>query len=143
MGSQQLTVQLPAGTKCTGPSGGTGCIVSFTTAGGFGNCVAVQQKAAASTNNNAGTAAAAGGAAAAGAAAGSKAASSTTTGNANGQKKGHKHHHHKAQQQARDVDVRAVVSVHSYLLPFRWTDGCIGYACCSFLSRVGRVYVRS
>lgn len=103
----------------------------------------MQQKAAASTNNNAGTAAAAGSAAAAaGAAAGSKAASSTSTGNANGQKKGHKHHH-KAQQQARDVDVRAVVSVQSYVLPFRRTDGCIGYACCSFLSRAGRVYVRS
>ncbi|KAI0087398.1 hypothetical protein BDY19DRAFT_250717 [Irpex rosettiformis] len=41
--SQQLTVQLPANTKCTGTGGR--CLISLTTDGGFGNCVAVQQGA--------------------------------------------------------------------------------------------------
>ena len=43
MGSQPLTVSLPAGTKCTGGNTGNLCLVSFTTAGRFGNCVVVQQ----------------------------------------------------------------------------------------------------
>ncbi|KAH9941825.1 uncharacterized protein BXZ73DRAFT_88227 [Epithele typhae] len=42
--SEQLTVQLPAGTKCTGAGGK--CLVTFKTDGGFGNCVVVQQGAA-------------------------------------------------------------------------------------------------
>ena len=46
--SQQLKVQLPAGTKCTGTGGR--CLVSFTTDGSFGNCVAVQQAGAATAN---------------------------------------------------------------------------------------------
>ncbi|KAH9911625.1 uncharacterized protein BXZ73DRAFT_4209, partial [Epithele typhae] len=43
LGTEQLTVQLPAGMTCSGPDGK--CIVSFKTAGGFGNCVVVQQSA--------------------------------------------------------------------------------------------------
>ncbi|KAI0346415.1 hypothetical protein BDW22DRAFT_1388565 [Trametopsis cervina] len=50
--SQQLTVQLPAGTKCTGGSGKNTCLVSLTTAGGFGNCVAVKSGAAAAPAAN-------------------------------------------------------------------------------------------
>ena len=45
VGSQPLTVSLPAGTKCTGGNTGNLCLVSFTTAGRFGNCVVVQQGA--------------------------------------------------------------------------------------------------
>ncbi|KAH9921249.1 uncharacterized protein BXZ73DRAFT_51960 [Epithele typhae] len=41
--SEQLTVQLPAGMSCSGTGGK--CLVSFKTAGGFGNCVVVQQSA--------------------------------------------------------------------------------------------------
>ena len=47
MGSQQVTVQLPAGTTCAGGATKNLCLVSFTTAGGFGNCVVVQKGAAA------------------------------------------------------------------------------------------------
>jgi hypothetical protein len=47
VGSQQVTVQLPAGTTCTGGASKNLCLVSFTTAGGFGNCVVVQKGAAA------------------------------------------------------------------------------------------------
>jgi hypothetical protein len=43
IGSQNLTVQLPSGTKCQGGPSGNLCLVSFKTAGGFGNCVVVQQ----------------------------------------------------------------------------------------------------
>ncbi|KAI0666879.1 hypothetical protein C8Q78DRAFT_1072214 [Trametes maxima] len=46
-GSQQLVVQLPSGTTCIGGASKDKCLVSFTTAGGFGNCVVVQQGAAA------------------------------------------------------------------------------------------------
>ncbi|TFK49318.1 hypothetical protein OE88DRAFT_410235 [Heliocybe sulcata] len=46
VGSQQITVQMPAGTKCTGGTAKDLCVVSLTTAGGFGNCVAVKQGAA-------------------------------------------------------------------------------------------------
>ncbi|OBZ73251.1 hypothetical protein A0H81_07016 [Grifola frondosa] len=47
VGSQTLTVQLPSDTTCTGGTAGNLCLVSFTTAGGFGNCVVVQQDTAA------------------------------------------------------------------------------------------------
>jgi len=54
-GSQQLTVKLPAGTKCTGGKNGNLCLMSLTTDGGFGNCVVIQQggAAAAACNSNA------------------------------------------------------------------------------------------
>jgi hypothetical protein len=45
-GTQKITASLPAGTKCTGGAAGDLCLASFTTAGGFGNCVVVQQGAA-------------------------------------------------------------------------------------------------
>ena len=46
-------MQLPAGTTCTGGASKNLCLVSFTTAGGFGNCVVVQQpKANAATATN-------------------------------------------------------------------------------------------
>ncbi|KAI0351877.1 hypothetical protein OH77DRAFT_1410258 [Trametes cingulata] len=45
-GTQQLVVQLPAGAACSGGASKNKCLVSFTTAGGFGNCVVVQQGAA-------------------------------------------------------------------------------------------------
>ncbi|KAF8741646.1 Rgp1 protein, partial [Rhizoctonia solani] len=40
-GNVQITVQMPAGTKCTGGAAGNRCLVSFKSAGGFGNCVVV------------------------------------------------------------------------------------------------------
>jgi len=46
VGSDNLSVQLPAGTKCTGGTGKNVCLVAFKTAGNFGNCIAVQQGAA-------------------------------------------------------------------------------------------------
>ena len=49
-----LTVQLPAGTTCTGGASGSKCLVAFVTAGGFGNCVVVQTAGnAAQAGNNA------------------------------------------------------------------------------------------
>jgi hypothetical protein len=54
--TEKITASLPAGTTCTGGAAGNLCLASFTTAGGFGNCVVVQQ--------GAGAGAAAGGAAA-------------------------------------------------------------------------------
>ncbi|KAG7095952.1 hypothetical protein E1B28_006636 [Marasmius oreades] len=42
-GSEQITVQMPAGMKCTGGTAGNLCVMSFTTASGFGNCVVVAQ----------------------------------------------------------------------------------------------------
>jgi len=45
VGSQPLVVQLPAGTACKGGASGNVCLVSFKTAGGFGNCVAVSSGA--------------------------------------------------------------------------------------------------
>ncbi|KAF8504836.1 hypothetical protein F5888DRAFT_1658984 [Russula emetica] len=42
-GTQQLTVQLPNGTKCDGGSGKDRCLVSFATDAGYGNCVVVTQ----------------------------------------------------------------------------------------------------
>ncbi|KAH8113914.1 hypothetical protein DFH11DRAFT_1598188 [Phellopilus nigrolimitatus] len=59
-GSVQVAATLPSGTTCTGGNDGASCLVSFTTAGGFGNCVLVSQGGAA-----AGGASAAAGAAAA------------------------------------------------------------------------------
>ncbi|KAI0644294.1 hypothetical protein C8Q79DRAFT_1002186 [Trametes meyenii] len=52
-GSQQLVVQLPSGTTCKGGASKDKCLVSFTTAGGFGNCVVVQQDTASPAANNA------------------------------------------------------------------------------------------
>ena len=37
---------MPAGTTCSGGATGDKCLVSFKTAGNFGNCVVVQQAAA-------------------------------------------------------------------------------------------------
>lgn len=54
-GTVQVSGTLPAGTTCTGGNDGASCLVSFTTAGGFGNCVLVSQ----GTGAAAGTAAAA------------------------------------------------------------------------------------
>ncbi|CAL1699713.1 unnamed protein product [Somion occarium] len=47
VGSQQITVQLPTGTTCTGGANGNQCLVSFKTSAGFGNCVLIQQDGAA------------------------------------------------------------------------------------------------
>jgi len=47
-GSQQLTITMPAGTKCSGGKTGNLCLMSLTTDGGFGNCVVAQQGGAAS-----------------------------------------------------------------------------------------------
>lgn len=46
-GTQQLTVTMPAGTTCKGGKTGNLCLMSFTTDGGFGNCVVGQQGGAA------------------------------------------------------------------------------------------------
>jgi hypothetical protein len=40
-GDVQITVQMPAGTACMGGATGNKCLVSFKSAGGFGNCVVV------------------------------------------------------------------------------------------------------
>jgi hypothetical protein len=65
--TEKITASLPAGTTCTGGASGDLCLASFTTAGGFGNCVVVQQGAG-------------GGAAAGGAATGGANAGNTATG---------------------------------------------------------------
>ncbi|KAK0384136.1 hypothetical protein NLU13_8225 [Sarocladium strictum] len=59
VGTQKITASLPAGTKCTGGASGNKCLASFTTLGGFGNCVVVQQGAGGgnAANANAGAAA--------------------------------------------------------------------------------------
>lgn len=59
-GSAELSVSLPSGTKCTGGTAGNLCLVSFKTAGNFGNCIVVSQ-----TNNAAATGGSAAGASAA------------------------------------------------------------------------------
>ncbi|KAI0302435.1 hypothetical protein B0F90DRAFT_1816628 [Multifurca ochricompacta] len=46
--AQQIKVQLPPGTKCTGGPKKDLCLASFTTTAGFGNCVVVSQSAAGS-----------------------------------------------------------------------------------------------
>ncbi|TFY65758.1 hypothetical protein EVG20_g5331 [Dentipellis fragilis] len=84
-GSQQIVGSLPAGTKCTGGKSGNLCLVSLTTAGGFGNCVVVQQGAAGATG-----AAAAGAAAAPAASASTAAKPATNKAAAKGAKKGGK-----------------------------------------------------
>jgi len=43
VGNQPITAQLPPGTICTGGSSGKRCLAAFKTAGGFGNCVVVEQ----------------------------------------------------------------------------------------------------
>ncbi|EJC99806.1 uncharacterized protein FOMMEDRAFT_136416 [Fomitiporia mediterranea MF3/22] len=45
-GSVQVSGTLPSGTACTGGNDGASCLVSFTTAGGFGNCVLISQAGA-------------------------------------------------------------------------------------------------
>jgi len=58
-GTDQLTVQLPEGTTCTGGTSKNICIASFETAAGFGNCVAVTQgQGATSSSTSSGTKAA-------------------------------------------------------------------------------------
>jgi hypothetical protein len=42
---QQFTIQLPAGTKCTGGTNQNLCLASITTTSGLGNCVVVSQTA--------------------------------------------------------------------------------------------------
>jgi len=42
---QQFTIQLPAGTKCTGGTNQNLCLASITTTSGLGNCVVVSQAA--------------------------------------------------------------------------------------------------
>ncbi|KAF1946781.1 hypothetical protein EJ02DRAFT_335169 [Clathrospora elynae] len=73
-GTDKVTASLPAGTKCTGGASGDLCLASFKTAGGFGNCVVVQQGAGGAAAGGA----AAGGAAAGGAVAGGAAAGAAT-----------------------------------------------------------------
>ncbi|KAI0062468.1 hypothetical protein BV25DRAFT_1916000 [Artomyces pyxidatus] len=57
-GTQAIVGQLPAGTKCTGGKNKNLCLVSFTSAGGFGNCAVVQQGGAAAKAGGAAKAAA-------------------------------------------------------------------------------------
>jgi len=66
-GSQQLTIKLPAGTKCTGGKNKDLCLMSLTTDGGFGNCVVIQQGGAETTAAGNSNAAVTSGAAASGA----------------------------------------------------------------------------
>ncbi|KAH9006072.1 hypothetical protein EDB86DRAFT_2871517 [Lactarius hatsudake] len=49
--TQQLKVQLPSGTTCTGGAGKNLCLASFVTTGGFGNCVVVSQAQAGAPSN--------------------------------------------------------------------------------------------
>jgi hypothetical protein len=68
VGSDQITLKMPAGTTCTGGKAGNRCLVSLTSTAGFGNCVVVSGSAAGGKGNAAAAGAAAG--AAGGAAAG-------------------------------------------------------------------------
>ena len=43
--TQQFTIQLPAGTKCTGGTNQNLCLAAITTTSGLGNCVVVSQAA--------------------------------------------------------------------------------------------------
>jgi len=52
-GTQQLAIQMPAGTKCTGGKGKNLCLLSLTTDGGFGNCVVASQGGAAKRDTRA------------------------------------------------------------------------------------------
>ncbi|CDO70973.1 hypothetical protein BN946_scf184830.g5 [Trametes cinnabarina] len=111
VGSQQLVVQLPAGTACSGGATGDKCLVSFVTAGGFGNCVVVQSATAgAAAGNGAAAGTAAAGTAAAGTAASGTAAAGTTsaagtTGTTTTKGKGKKHS--KAAKQAATAAAQA------------------------------------
>jgi len=90
VGSEQIVAALPAGTTCTGGTAKNLCLASFTTAGGFGNCVVVSQGAAAAAGStdaaSNSTAAAAGSTASNSTAAAAGTGTTTTTG---------KKHHHK------------------------------------------------
>lgn len=101
VGSQQIAVQLPPGTTCSGGAGSDLCLVSFTTAGGFGNCVVVQQGAAAVN----GTAAANSTATAATAADSTVATAGNTTTAATGAK-----HHHKGGKKAKAAAAAAAAA---------------------------------
>ncbi|KAK7445192.1 hypothetical protein VKT23_015061, partial [Stygiomarasmius scandens] len=50
LGSEPVTVQLPADMSCTGGANGNMCLVSFVTLSGFGNCVVVDQSAQKAAN---------------------------------------------------------------------------------------------
>jgi len=89
-----LAITLPAGTTCTGGAAKNLCLVSFTTAGGFGNCVVVSQAAAGATAANA-TAATGATAANTTTTGATGAANTTTTGTTAAAGKHHGHHHHK------------------------------------------------
>ncbi|KAG9082989.1 hypothetical protein FRC06_004741 [Ceratobasidium sp. 370] len=52
-GDVQITVQMPAGVTCGGGAGKNKCLVSFKSAGNFGNCVVVQSGGAAASTNGA------------------------------------------------------------------------------------------
>lgn len=60
-GTEQITAALPAGAACAGGATKNLCLASFTTAGGFGNCVVVQQGGAVAGNATTNTAPAAAG----------------------------------------------------------------------------------
>ncbi|QRV96159.1 hypothetical protein RhiJN_24177 [Ceratobasidium sp. AG-Ba] len=51
--TSQLSVSLPAGTKCTGGKNKDLCLVSFKSASGFGNCVVVKQAGAGAASTKA------------------------------------------------------------------------------------------
>jgi len=72
-----LTLALPANTKCAGGADGATCLVSLTTGGGFQNCLAVTQSGGAAAAAGAANAAAATDAAAAAAATDVSAAAAT------------------------------------------------------------------
>jgi len=50
--TQQLVVQFPAGTKCTGGTSKNLCLVSFVTTAKFGNCVVAQDSTTPGNNTN-------------------------------------------------------------------------------------------
>ncbi|OSD00132.1 hypothetical protein PYCCODRAFT_1371838 [Trametes coccinea BRFM310] len=81
-GSQQLVVQLPQIAQCSGGATKDKCLVSFTTAGGFGNCVVVQQAASSGSGNKANATAASVTAASATTAAASATTAAATTASA-------------------------------------------------------------
>jgi len=51
----QIQGTLPSGTKCTGGPDGASCLVSFKTAGGFGNCVLISQGSGSGSGSGAGS----------------------------------------------------------------------------------------
>ncbi|KAJ3544542.1 hypothetical protein NM688_g5728 [Phlebia brevispora] len=88
VGSQEIDVQLPAGTQCTGGTNKNLCLVSFTTAGNFGNCVLVQQGDTTT------------GAAGISSVAASPAITASATANGTTTTAGKKHHHHHKKPEA-------------------------------------------